>query len=448
MVIKLKHIILLCFLGSLKIQAQSLISYVSINKESAYIGQPVQLTVSVYTDTWFTSGVDVGNIQVEGALTVYFRSVSNNKTFSSKNYSGVDFIYNLFPTKSGEITIPELSIEVESPKPGGYEGIKHNIKTKPKTLKVNDIPIGYDPNNWLVSSSLNIIQSWNTTLDNVKVGDVLQRTITRSAGGTLSEFIPAQVMDSIPGVSLYPTRPKVETKKTKTYVSATRSETVNYLFEKEGTVIIPKIEFVYWNYNTNKSYKKVIDSVIVQVAPNADLEMLATIKKQLEQEQIQADVDENMPFLIFGMSPKRFLVSVVLGVLILYLVIKLIIWLIKTIRKSYHNYLNSERYLFQKVIMSLKKRNVHDFYVRLNVWVLHLNMKEHNFDYFLKTYGTDDLKVAYDKMNNSLFEKESENSIDYHTILEEMKISRKNYFNKLKENDKMKLDTDWLNPIR
>lgn len=432
---------------SLKIQAQSLISYASINKESAYIGQPVQLTVSVYTDTWFTSGVDVGNIQVEGALTVYFRSVSNNKTFSGKNYSGVDFIYNLFPTQSGEITIPELTIQVESPKPGGFEGIKHNIKTKPKTLKVIDIPVGYNPNNWLVSSSLNITQNWNASLENVKVGDVLQRTITRSAGGTLSEFIPAQVLDSIPGVSMYPTRPKVETKKTKTYVSAKRSETVNYLFEKEGNVVIPKIEFVYWNYNTNKSYKKVIDSLVVQVTPNADLEMLSTIKKQLEQEQEQVEVNENKPFLILGMSPKRFIVSVILGFLILYLVIKLIIWLIRAIRKSYSNYLNSERYLFLKVIRSLKKRNTHDFYVMLNVWVLHLNMKEHNFEYFLRNYGTDDLKKAYGAMNNSLFENESKKTIDYHAVLEAIKASRKKYFNQLKEDKKVKLDTDWLNPI-
>src|SRR5690606_34578512 len=103
------------------------------------------------------------------------------------------------------------------------------------------------------------------------VGDVLQRTIVRSAGGTLSEFIPAQSWDSVPGVSIYPTRPKVETTKTKTYVSAKRTEAVNYLFEKEGEIVLPKIEFVYWNYNTKKSYKKVIDSTVIQVAPNADL---------------------------------------------------------------------------------------------------------------------------------------------------------------------------------
>ncbi len=429
-------------------QAQSLISYTYLNHETAYIGQPVQLTVSVYTNTWFTTGVDVGNIQVEGALTVYFRSVSNHKTFSGKSYSGVDFIYNLFPTKPGDITIPELTIHVESPKPGGYQGIKHVVKTKPKILKVTDIPIGFDPNNWLVSSSLNISETWNTPLNNVKVGDVLQRTIVRSAGGTLSEFIPAQSWDSVPGVSIYPTRPKVETTKTKTYVSSKRTETVNYLFEKEGEVVLPKIEFVYWNYNTKKSYKKVIDSTVIQVAPNADLDMLATIKKQLEQEQEQAEAVEDKPFLIFGMSPKRFLLVLVLGLLALYIAIKLTVWLVKTTKKAYHNYIHSERYLFQKVLRGLRKKDVHDFYVRLNVWVLHLDLKEHHFDYFLKTYGTTDLKKSYQQLNVDLFEKATKQGTDYHSILVGLKASRKNYFNQQKADKTLTLDANWLNPIK
>ncbi|MGY0393380.1 BatD family protein [Bizionia sp. KMM 8389] len=447
MVGKLKYIIFFLVAISAQSYGQQLISYVSVNHNSAYIGQPVQMTVSVYTNTWFTSGVDVGNIQVEGALTVYFRSVSNSKEFSGKRFSGVDFIYNLFPTKAGELTIPELTIHVESPKTGGYKGIKHVIHTKPKKIMVSDIPVGYDPNNWLVSSSLNINENWNTTLKDVKVGDVLQRTITRSAAGTLSEFIPEIVWDSVPGVSIYKTRPRTNTTKSKTAVSAKRVEMVNYLFEKEGEVVLPKIEFVYWNYYTKKFYKKVIDSTVVQVAPNDDLEMLASIKKQLEASTKEPEVAEDKPFLILGITPKRFVIYLVLLVLASYVLFRLLKWLIPYSKKSYTAYIHSERYMFSKVSHALKKKHAEEFIKLLTQWMLLLDLETQSFDYFIKVYGTDNLKTEYNKLLSNMYQNNTNSVSNSSALLEALKASRARYFKVLEARDKPKLDSDWLNPI-
>lgn len=445
MVDKLKHIVLVFFVSCIQSYGQNFVSYVSVNHESAYIGQPIQLTVSVYTNTWFTSGIDVGNIQVEGALTVYFRSVSNSRDFSGKKYAGVDFIYNIFPTKAGEIIIPELTIHVESPKPGDYKGLKHVIKTKQKSININDVPVGYDPNNWLVSSSLNITEKWNISLNNVNVGDVLQRTISRSAAGTLSEFIPAQQWDSVQGVSIYPTRPKTETHKSKTAVSAKRIETVNYLFEKEGEIILPKIEFIYWNFYNKKFFKKVIDSTVIQVAPNADLEMLASIKKQLEQDNQEPELLEDKPFLIFGFTLKQFLLITILCVIGFYILIRLIKRIFNYSKKRYEKYLDSEKYYFNKVSKSLKHNDAHTFMRHLTVWTLRLNINEHNFDYFLKTYGTQELKSEYQNLKIKLYDSRSKvTTVNYQSILISLKASRKKYLTK---SIKHKSYSGWLNPI-
>ncbi|MCO4820668.1 MAG: BatD family protein [Flavobacteriaceae bacterium] len=447
MVSKFGKIVLVVFICSFHSYGQQLISYVSLNHETAYIGQPVQLTVSVYTNTWFTTGIDVGNIQVEGALTVYFRSVSNTREFSGKKFAGVDFIYNLFPTKSGEIFVPELKINVESPKPGGYKGIKHVVNTKVKTLNVNDVPTGYDPNNWLVSSSLNITEQWNTTLNTVKVGDVLQRSITRSAGGTLSEFIPAQQWDSVIGVSIYNTRPKVNTFKSKTAVSAKRTETVNYLFEKEGEIVLPQIEFIYWNYNNKRFFKKVIDSTVITVAPNADLEMLASIKKRLEKENQETELVKDQPLLILGMTPKRFVIWVVLGVLGIFILFKILKWMYFFCVKKYSTYINSEYYQFKKVLQAIKQDNNKVFIEQLTLWMLRLELSEQSFDFFLKTYGTENLKREYNRCIELMFKSESGDRFENSKVLmDALKISRKSYYHNIQNKAIEVLKTDWLNP--
>lgn len=443
-----KSVILILLLASLSSNSQNLISYVTVNPDNAYIGQPVELKVSVYTTTWFTSGIDVGNIKVDGALTVYFRSLSQSRSFSGKKYAGVEFFYNLFPTKEGKIVIPPLEILVESPKEGDYKGIKHTVKTKSKSITVKGVPLGYDPENWLVSRSLNVTEKWSNSLDNVKVGDVLQRTISRSANGTLTEFIPETKWDSVSGVSLYPKRPFTKTNKSKTGVSAQRSETINYLFEKEGKIIIPGIEYVYWNSSNKRFYKKQIDTITLNVSPNANLAMLESIKNSLQKEKNELIEEEEKDFLILGLSPKTFfkyLLALIVGCYIF----------INLLKKAYrffiayrNKHLHSEKYAFSKVIETIKKNNFKSFVTNCNSWIIKLDIKESSWSSFLNNYGTQELNEVFNKMNETTFKNNKDcDSKSYMILLDELKKSRKNYFILHKEKaSKKRKGTKWINP--
>jgi len=424
-----------------------LVSYVSLNHSEAYVGQPVQMTVSVYTNTWFTSGVDVGNIQVEGALTVYFRSVPGQKTFGGKAYSGVDFIYNVFPTQAGTISIPELEIHVESPKVGDYKGIKHTIHTKSKSIAVNGVPVGYSPDNWLVSSTLNVSQKWSASTKTVKVGDVLQRSVSRSASGTLGEFIPAITWDTIPGVSIYQKRPSINTNKTKTYVSASRTEAANYLFEKEGDVTLPRMEFVYWNYGNHKFYKKVIDSITIHVEPNPDLSMLASAKKRLEQETV-AEAEEDKPFLILGLTIKAFITYLVLGVILLYILYKFLPWLYKRWKAKYKSYHASESYAFKQLKHAIGSSDTYKVLNLLKIWLIKLNPDIPNMKAFIDVYGSDELRKSY----LSLEQRATEGSTSFNSSVfkSELEKARSVYINSQKavtaQHKGIAHTAGWLNP--
>jgi oxygen tolerance protein BatD len=447
--VKKIFILFFVFGFSISVFGQGLISYISLNTDNAYIGQPVQLKVSVFTTTWFTKGVDVGNIQVDGALTVYFRSVSNSRVFSGKKYAGVDFYYNLFPTNEGIITIPALEIQVETPKEGGYKGIKRTVRTKPKTITVKGVPFGYDPNNWLVANSLNITEKWSAPLNDVKVGDVIQRSIVRSAAGTLSEFIPATKWDSIQEVSLYPKRPKVITNKSKTGVSAIRTEVVNFLFEKEGEIIIPAIEYIFWNPGTKKFYKKQITEKKIQVKPNADLAMLASIKKSLQKEKIEDnETEEDKTFLIFGFTPFDFFKYLILLLIVLYILTKIAEKLLKFYQAKETAYLVSESYAFDQVKKAIKKNDYHSFIRNSNLWLRKL---EGNFDTisdFVKREGTPRLNKLLIQLNETYFKQkgESTNQI-FNLLLQELKKTRKDYLTQQKTVKKNQTkNNSWLNP--
>ncbi|MBU2951862.1 BatD family protein [Tamlana agarivorans] len=426
--------------------SQNIICYVTTNTNEAYIGEPIHLTVSVYSETWFTSGIDLGNIQIDGALTVYFRSVSNSRSFSGKKYAGVNFYYNVFPTKQGEITIPSFSIHVESPKPGGYKGIKRIAKTKPKTLHVNDVPLGYSLNNWLVSNSLGVSQKWSIPVKNIKVGDVVQRTISRSASGTVSEFIPATTWDSIPGVSIYPKRPSVNTHKSKTAVSATRSETVNYLFEKEGDVTIPSIEYVYWNPSSKRFYRKQLDSIMVSVKPNADLNMLASIKKSLQEEVIEETEAEDKPFLILGLTPKVFVEYLISGLLLLFVLFKLTKYTLAVYRRKHTVYLKSEPYAFSQVKKALRHNNYYAFISTSHVWIKKLDSNFESLQDLTQHPAFKKTKETIREINNKTFNDQATH-LNYSQLKQHLISDRIAFlkYQKTKVNTATK-NKKWLNP--
>ena len=446
--VKKLGILIFFWLMTASLFGQNLISYVSLNTKEAYIGQPVKLTVSVYSSTWFTSGIDIGNIQIDGALTVFFRSLSNSKDFNGKRHAGVEFYYNVFPTKGGTITIPSLSINVESPKPGGYKGLKRTIKTKPKTLEVKSIPYGYDPNNWLVATSFNVNEKWSTSTSDVKVGDVIQRTINRSAAGTLSEFIPATKWDSINGISIYPKRAQVKTNKTRTAVSSTRSETVSYLFEKEGEFTLPKVEYMYWNSWTKKFYKKQIDSVVILVKPNADLAMLASIKKSLQKEQVEEIEAEEKPLLIFGLKPKSFIQYLVIGLVVLFLLFIILKRVISFAKIKYSTYLKSETYAFSKVKKAITKNDYGLFLDLIPSWLNRLKSGNNSLQDIVRESGSKELENLLGEIDEMIFSKQKNiEDHSYKLLLKELKQMRSNYIKRQIKKRKFTVkNSKWLNP--
>jgi len=390
---KLKYGLFLLILISwqLSLAQGHLYSEVSVNKSKVFVGEPVEVSIAVFTSTWFTKGVDPGNVKVNGAFTVYFRGVSESRQINGKTYAGVRMIFNVFPYDDDDIVIPSIEFKVETPDEGGYKGIKRNIKTKPKVIIVNPVPAGYNKSEWMVSSGVEVKDKWTGNKSNVKVGDVLERHITRTAAGTVSGLITPIVWDTINGVSVYPSRSLVEDIKTKTSISAKRTDGIKYFFEKEGEVKIPKVEIMWWNAYQQKLYKRTLKEITLKVLPNPDLGMLESIRDSLQvrSDEGYGENSEGEAFTIFGLSIKQFVLALVLGILIMYLIVKSSIKLERTYRKRKERYKRSELYFFRQFAKSVKSGNPVTVLNKLYLWIDQLKLQEPTVKYFAQNFGND-----------------------------------------------------------
>ncbi len=420
-----------------------LFSEVNFNKSTVYVGEPVEVTVSVYTSTWFTKGVNPGNIKVNGAFTVYFRSVSSSKKINGKTYAGVRMIYNVFPYDEENIEFPAVTFSVETPDEGGYKGLLRKVMTKPKQIVVKSIPTGFDRANWLVASNLSITEKWSGNKLEVKVGDVLERSIVRYVSGTVSELIPPITWEDIDGVSLYPSRPEVNNKKTKTSIGASRSEGIRYLFEKEGDVVLPELVLTWWDPYRSKLFKRTLNEVTINVQSNPDLGMLASVKESLETSLNEQKVDaKETSFSFLGLNFWE--LTTIAGLLILLLwVLKIVILLIiRILRLKRQQYLNSELFHFRKFKQAVKHKNS-DLAIRyLYRWIDEIDLDEPVLRGFVRLYGGKQLNTELIQIEKQL-EKGNAGQLSFN--LDNWSTARKNYMSGIKGGHKGETNI-WINP--
>ena len=352
----------------------------------------------------------------------------------------------MFPYDDEDLVFPSLEMVVETPDEGGFKGIKRSVKTKSTDIVVKAVPNGYNANDWLVANNVSVNESWQGDLKTVKVGDVIQRSVYRKAYGTVSELIPPVFWDSIQGVSIYPSRSSINTEKTKTSISATRTESVRYLFEKEGTVTLPEITITWWNPNQNKLLKRSLKEKIIDVLPNPDLGMLETVKDSLNvgnQEISEASSDDEA-IKIFGLSLKDFLIYLIVILICSYLIYKFLKWLLisKGLLAKWKQQrleaLASEQHFFKIFLKQVSNKNKKEAINAIYLWIDRLHLKEPTLAYFASTYGSD--------MFISNIRKTSlDQPFDPLVHVEEIKMARKKYLKTLNQISITK-SGDWINP--
>ncbi|MEK6479164.1 hypothetical protein WJR50_16580 [Catalinimonas sp. 4WD22] len=435
--------LLLWLISSEALLAQRVWSQVSLDRSSTYVGQPVEVRITVYTSTWFTAGIDPGNIKVNGAFTVYFRPVSRSFQQDGQNYAGVELIYHVFPFEDEGVIFPSLEIAVETPPEGDFKGVRRTLKTAEKQIKVKPVPPNFSESQWLVATGLSVTDQWRGNRQEVKVGDVLERRISRTAYGTVAELIPPIAWDSLSGVSEYPTRSTVENQRTKTAISATRTETMRYLFEKEGEVILPEMVFTWYNPYRQKLYKRTLEEVRLEVQPNPDLGVLASIRDSLEQEMVlqeEAEAEEE-PLTILGMSPRKFLLLAVLSLLALYLLFLITRKLFHWAKVRRGQYLKSEAYYFHQFKRAVRQKKSRLIIQSLYRWIDELELDEPSAQAFAEKYGSPALQQEVILLESQYKEGKAWSVLD----IKEWKKARKKYKNREVETTQ-DWQLAWINP--
>ena len=368
------------------------------NKEEVMVGEPLVVTIKVYTSTWFTEPPVFNEIQVAGALMVRLqqRSGASTTTIGNKRYPTIEQRFVVYPTNVGQNSLPSFEVITYCPPEGDYKGIERTVFTKERKFTVLAPPKGIDTSQWLSAYSLDLSETWDKPLDNLKAGDVLERRIRIRAGGALAALIPPVTIRPIDFGSTYPKPPILGNVQNKSSFSGSRTEIITYLMEEEGSFTIPGIEVPWFNLRSKQLEKKLIDPIQIQVASNPDLEFILSQQKALQEalaNELPEEPTEDEPFEFLGLNWWQ-LILVIIAVLA---VVRLLVgWLRRLkdrMRISKEEHLDSEAHYFELLKRALE-RGDHDEMIR-QLFFWYDRFRADNYDATLMDFVS---KIGDDKL--------------------------------------------------
>lgn len=347
-------------IGSLGLKSQNIDAFakVKLSTNEVYVKQPVRVTISVHSSTWFADALDFGNLNVENSFIIPFtRTVSSIQYFNDKKYATLTFYYIVFPYAEGDIEIPALNIIASIPPEGDYKGQAVTIRTKARKIKVKPIPKSANQDNWLVADNAMVWEDWSKSLDNVKVGDVIERKVFVRAFGTLPSFIPDVELLPTDFASQYPKDPLYIDQRTDNEVIGKREQTILYLFESEGEFTIPAIEINWWNPWAKKLYSRKTKDISITVKPNPNLGILSSIKDSLsiESDLVSSTIEDDKNDWTKYLSIRNGILLII-GLLLSFSFVYIFIKILKYLLSIFKEYRNSEAFEFKKLRKCIRNK--------------------------------------------------------------------------------------------
>ncbi|WP_276483815.1 BatD family protein [Paraflavitalea pollutisoli] len=358
-------IIFLVLLTNIASSQTSCFAQISLDRNTVYVQQPFKVTIKVLTATWFTHPLEFDNLQIPNAFTLPFdQTIPGMYDIKGDQYAGLEFYFIVFPYQAGQFTIPPIHIVATTPTKGSSTATKVEIHTSAHTFTVKPVPDQWQGSNWLVAKNVYVQEHWNRSLHQLKVGDVIERTIVIDAKGTLPQFIPVPEYDEPAFAATYPQDPELEDKRDDYDANGRLTQSITYLLEKAGDFELPPVMINWWNPLTSRRYQQSAPAVQIHVVPNPDLGMMTTIKDSLATSLKIHTTTVKTPYKIFGIPWYYFALYTLVAIVVTYLATRLLIRAIRKIRNWRAAYHQRETYWYRRLLhlSTTPLQLIHHFY--------------------------------------------------------------------------------------
>ncbi|MEN0035980.1 MAG: BatD family protein [Cellvibrio sp.] len=246
---------------------------IETSKDTGYVQEQIIITLRLYTTTGL-SGIDLQPLQVKDALVVQLDEKQYQTKINGRPGAVVETRYALFPQQSGELVIPSMLYQVALASGqrdiwDRFYGNRQNnilrLRTEEQRLNILPAPANVASGDWLPANNVSLSDHWSTSLDSLKIGEPITRSITIKADGLTAGQINPLHFDNIDGLTFYNDQAQNDDQKTANGVQGTRVETLAIVPTKAGHFTLPEVKVNWWDTKSNSVRTATLPAVNVTV---------------------------------------------------------------------------------------------------------------------------------------------------------------------------------------
>ena len=259
---------------------QPIYTETTVDTNTPYVGQQVILTHRLYTSVQLRD-FSLSELTIDKAELHRLGDTQYQKVINGRNYLVLEVKYAIFPQAKGTLIIPSLRFAAYEVNNRSQFGVFNNRgnqiirDTESKALEVNARPSQASIGGWMPSTSVTMEQRWSGDIDSVTVGEPVTRTITiRAEGLSAAQITPLQEPqgDNYRG---YPDQPQLDEIVTANGLAATRIESLALVPNKPGEIVLPAVQLVWWDTNSNQPRIASLSPITLQVSPSSNIDATA-----------------------------------------------------------------------------------------------------------------------------------------------------------------------------
>ena len=259
---------------------QPIYTETTVDTNTPYVGQQVILTHRLYTSVQLRD-FSLSELTIDKAELHRLGDTQYQKVINGRNYLVLEVKYAIFPQAKGTLIIPSLRFAAYEVNNRSQFGVFNNRgnqiirDTESKVLEVNALPSQASIDGWMPSTSVTMEQRWSGDIDSVTVGEPVTRTITiRAEGLSAAQITPLQEPqgDNYRG---YPDQPQLDEIITPNGLAATRIESLALVPNKPGEIVLPAVQLVWWDTNSNQPRIASLSPITLQVSPSSNIDATA-----------------------------------------------------------------------------------------------------------------------------------------------------------------------------
>ena len=423
---------------------------IEVNKETVYVQEQLLFTIKLYytingiRNPQFTElEMDDTVIQLIGSPNQYENLIDGVR------YGVYEKRYVIFPQRSGPLQIPDILFRGEVTD-GSSNFVFRNLNTRRVTAFIDGITIEVEErpsaaltnDNWLPVTNLSLEEEWNTDINNLRIGDSIERTITMIADGLDGAVLPPFSPEEISGLNVYSEPADINRNYVDGSIVGSRTETSTLVATASGQIEIPEIEVPWWNVETNTLEIAIVPATVIEVAsitgvvpseqavtPTESIENLLAASPTLDRDMISAQeeaeyIEVNASWLNYLILFAFFIVAVSIYRLVIFpsqdkIAQKLQVQ--KDAFRARYTPENNEKIAFKRLKIACERGNLRDIREALVTWSMHYTSTHAALtaEDILQEPELSSLHPDVDKIQSRLFNERGESDEDYQFIPED-----------------------------